>query len=305
MYGGFTEAGDYTSRNSLWLAAVSDLLAGAGGAAWQLVHPSRAVLDSQSLLTTPLTTLLPNASSFGVESLEHSPGPRSAGGSWILDEWLYVFGGAFKTEGGPLMADLWRWNVRTGAGWTLVAGSVIPDDPAPLRQHPSARMVPTCWASPGQLWLFGGQAPTGEWLGDLWRFDVTGALWTLMQPTGEAPRGRSGAVSFSTAGRLWLYGGVLEQLVVDDMYHYDIARNAWATVIAPSRNDSVQRPIYSQLGAPNDVTALVIPTPAARALGAGFSMSAAGADPQFWLLGGSSAYNLYWNDVWAFKCYCK
>ncbi len=125
MYGGFNQSGEYTSANTLYSVPVSSLSGVTPQPAWQLLHPSASVLAMQNILITPIAQLLPSASWFNVTSLSYSPGPRYGGCSWMVGDEMYIFGGVFKLMGGPMMADMWRWNVRTGAGWTLIAGKCI------------------------------------------------------------------------------------------------------------------------------------------------------------------------------------
>ncbi len=61
--------------------------------AWTLMHPSAEVVANQDILRTPMSELLPNATWFNITSLDYSPGPRTGGSSWVVNNMLYVFGG--------------------------------------------------------------------------------------------------------------------------------------------------------------------------------------------------------------------
>ncbi len=57
-------------------------------------------------------------------------------------------------------------------GWSLIAGSVLPDDASLSGTYPSARVSATTWSSGTDLYLYGGAARAGATSGmsDFWRF---------------------------------------------------------------------------------------------------------------------------------------
>jgi hypothetical protein len=176
----------------------------------------------------------------GVSSATNLPGGRHVEGSWYTAaRGLESFGGygydSANTFKGDLN-DLWRF---AGGAWTWLGGSSsINQLSVPGTMGVAA---PTNWPgardtfassvdSAGRAWVFGGIGcdgatcnSTGNYLGDLWRWDGTSWTWmsgsslanetptygTLGVPAAtNQPGGRytDGAVDQST-GVLWIFGG--------------------------------------------------------------------------------------------------
>jgi len=227
--------------------------------------------------------------------------------------------------------------ILTAAGeWTWAGGANVPGQagvygalsvPA-IGNIPAARTAATGWTDrEGNLWLFGGSAPTvgggcaithalcwggaSQNLNDLWKFDGSEWAWmggsnssnqsgvygTLGQSNpGNVPGARWGAVSWSDAqGRFWLFGGNgydsagnVGQL--NDLWKYSDGQWTWM-----GGSNLVNQPgVYATKGAP-------APTnyPGAR------SGAVAFADPSgnVWLFGGQGCDSTAncggaLNDLW-------
>lgn len=168
----------------------------------------------------------------GVAAPGNSPGARMQAGSWSDPAgggWLYGGDGYAETDGRGMLGDLWRWD---GRNWTWASGSGELHQAAvygtkgvgAAENRPGARNAPATWRTPnGDLWLFGGQSPTGHTMNDLWRWDGTSWTWVSGSNSGGSqgsygtkgvptssnePGARLSAASWSDPqGNLWLFGG--------------------------------------------------------------------------------------------------
>jgi hypothetical protein len=171
----------------------------------------------------------------GVAASTNVPGARLDLVSWTDQSGnFWIFGGSgYAASGTGNLNDLWMYNPTVNE-WTWESGSNTVNAPgvygtlgvAAANNVPGARYGSVSWTdSSGNLWLFGGNIPSGS-SNDLWSFSPSTDEWTWMggSQTGTAagtygtlgvvnasnvPGGRMNAVSWiDSGGRLWLFGGL-------------------------------------------------------------------------------------------------
>lgn len=178
----------------------------------------------------------------GVYGTMGVPSPANTpGGRWCYTSWkdnagnLWLFGGieAMNVIFMGFYNDLWKYDITTNQ-WTWMSGSSSPNPQGVYGTlcSPAASNVPggrgetrSCWTdSCGNFWLLGGRDLSFAVYNDLWRYEVATGIWTWVsgdntpnQPgvygtitvssPANKPGGRMGAVSWSNASGLWLFGG--------------------------------------------------------------------------------------------------
>jgi hypothetical protein len=124
----------------------------------------------------------------------------------------------------------------------------IPTCPPPIGDTPGGSQYSSTWTdNNGNLWLLTGVGFTSTtspllsnlpgYFNELWEFTGTGNyggscgnLWTLVTPSGPAPLGRWGAVTWTdpATGHLWLFGGQDGFLAfANDLWEFNIATKTW------------------------------------------------------------------------------
>lgn len=266
----------------------------------------------------------------GQPAAENTPGGRQFAVTWY-DAYgtLWLFGGTgYDAAGTPTnFNDLWQFTPATGQ-WTWMSGSNAGNTPgvygasgvAATTSFPGARGGAVSWIdASGNLWLFGGYAPSSSGaatlFNDLWRYTPSTGQWAWMAGTSQTntagsygtmgtasaaniPGARQHAVAWvDNVGSLWLFGGqgydavrALGQL--NDLWKYDPTRRQWTWVAGAKAIDGTGT--YGTLGAGN-----VANVPGARS-GATAWSDGAGA---FWLFGGVGRGSLLsgqgqLNDLW-------
>ncbi|KAI8927747.1 hypothetical protein BC831DRAFT_503807 [Entophlyctis helioformis] len=71
-------------------------------------------------------------------------------------------------------------------------------------------------------------------LGDFWSYNFATQAWSLLTPTNSAnarPAARSGHYSWVSNGLLYIYGGVVRNSAVRDMWRYSPITNAWTQLL--------------------------------------------------------------------------
>eukprot|EP00299_Pterocystis_sp_00344_P017414 c8723_g1_i1.p1 GENE.c8723_g1_i1~~c8723_g1_i1.p1 ORF type:complete len:915 (-),score=205.97 c8723_g1_i1:18-2600(-) len=187
-----------------------------------------------------------------------SPPARLRHATALVSGRLFVFGGQKGEQGGPLAdmwaIDLTNSNrmwtqvsvvgdligisstagLAFGAMGVLIGGRTDAGDTADVWEVvmdtrtwkkvktvgdlPERRMMHSGNVIDGKLWVFGGQSPTGQKLGDMWEFDLEESIWTLHTPTAvvtvdsagaytcggiDSEEGESAGVVSSEGGVLW------------------------------------------------------------------------------------------------------
>lgn len=202
----------------------------------------------------------------GLSSVNNMPGsrvnPLSVKGP---DEKIFVIGGlGYSSLSGDLalnsMDDFWQYDISTNE-WVWLRGQKegyfvpqygVKGIPNPSN-HPGPRSNYATWSDKeGNLWLFGGVG----WLhnednmetNDLWKYNSQTNNWTwvkgdtLRYSTGyygtkgaasdnNLPSVRVDAQSWTdTAGRLWLFGGSSNGLLLSDLWVFTPSTNQWMWV---------------------------------------------------------------------------
>jgi gliding motility-associated-like protein len=233
--------------------------------------------------------------------------------SWTTpDGILWLYGGA---NGGSYYNDLWKFDPATGM-WTWMHGApgmyVAPlygTQGVPAGGNtPGGRKCYSSWTDNcGNLWLFGGRvgASSGD-ANDIWKFDLTGNMWTWMggppsvnaggangsicqANTGFIPCSRwaNSASCSDPTGRFWQFGGrdYFSATAWNDLWVYNPYNAQFSCVkgigngVSPTQFGTMQQGISSNM-------------PPERYAGAGWSDLAGNV----WMFGGSG----YRNDMWKF-----
>ena len=135
-----------------------------------------------------------------LSSKECWPSARIGHSSIAFAHQLWVFGGG--TSISPLN-NLWRYDIE-GRSWTQLPNS---GSWPRVRGWHSAVVD----AARGELFVFGGRDLTsgGDYLSDLWKFDVKELIWTQLQPaSGSWPQVRyQHSAILDAFGDMWLFAG--------------------------------------------------------------------------------------------------
>ena len=116
--------------------------------------------------------------------------------AWIDGLGLVVAGGR---SGAKVLDDLWAYDPNANAWRTLATTGPRP----PARGGSCAAM-----RLDGRLWITGGRAANGTYIGDTWSYDPGPSTWTKQTILGAGPGARDGAACWWTSdGALALYGG--------------------------------------------------------------------------------------------------
>ncbi|KAK2941564.1 hypothetical protein BLNAU_23527 [Blattamonas nauphoetae] len=105
------------------------------------------------------------------------PEPRTDCAHWMIDEKLYIWGGASATS---LLSDLWVLDFEQQEWTKMTQSSTIP----------SPRQAPSIVTDGSTIYLFGGRSRRAL-QNDLWKLVISGntGTWMLIEqnPTGTAP----------------------------------------------------------------------------------------------------------------------
>jgi N-acetylneuraminic acid mutarotase len=175
----------------------------------------------------------------------------------------------------------------------------------------------------GNLWMFGGGGPGNSGVGglfsDLWRYNVSTALWAWMSGAdtlgaqsvygtlgtpgaGNVPSAREGGASWiDGAGNLWLFGGGgfdstgHEDLGLSDLWRFSPSTGLWTWMNGPTTGNMVG--LYGTQGTPAPAN-----VPGGRTALVSFKDSAG----NFWLFGGAGFDsvgngNSSLNDLWRYS----
>jgi N-acetylneuraminic acid mutarotase len=249
-----------------------------------------------------------------------SPGGRKYPATWTdLSGNLWLFGGDGWTYTFPnapqpiILNDMWEYTgtQNYSGSFTNLWSAVTPAGPVPV-----ARTGAVTWTSAaGELWLFGGQDGSLNFLNDLWKYNISSKVWTQVGGflifnqkgiyTGVTPfpGSRWGAnARLDSSGTVWLFGGQgydkngTTPGLLNDLWNYNIATGQWTWISITGTDTINQTGSYGTLG-----------TPAVSNFPGGRETSAAWLDASgnFWLFGGfdldSKGSPAALNDLWEFK----
>ncbi len=254
------------------------------------------------------------------------PGSRYEAASWTDSAGnLWLFGGQGKGPSGTSdFSDLWEFN-SIAKEWTWVAGSSVVNAAGvygtlgtpSTSNAPGARMGAVAWTDgSGNLWLFGGEAPNGQPLNDLWEFQPSAKTWTWVSgsdvanaaavygtqgapASGNVPGARWGSSGWiGSNGNLWLFGGSDSLFLSDlnDLWEFNPATKYWAWV-SGTNGHGIEAGVYGTEGLDSSAN-----TPGSR----GLAVSWADKSGNLWLFGGqgygsSASLNGDLGDLWKFN----
>jgi hypothetical protein len=116
--------------------------------------------------------------------------------AWIDGLGLVV---AVGRSGTKVLDDLWAYDPNANAWRTLTTSGSRP----PARSGSCSTL-----SADGRLWITGGRAANGTYLGDTWSYDPGPSKWAKQTVIGAGPEARDGAACWWTSdGALALYGG--------------------------------------------------------------------------------------------------
>ncbi|KAJ6627112.1 hypothetical protein B0H10DRAFT_2210524 [Mycena sp. CBHHK59/15] len=156
------------------------------------------------------------------------PSPRVGHASALVSNVLIVWGGDTKTDPKSKPTDkqddsLYLLNLMSRE-WTRV--TVYGPSPAGRYGHA------VTMAGGSKFIVFGGQVD-GEFLNDLWSFDLNSlrarATWELCEPTSaERPAQRTGHACITFENRIIIFGGTDGQYHYNDTWTFDLTTRKWA-----------------------------------------------------------------------------
>lgn len=274
--------------------------AGSGGA----ISPASATVNSGSTTTFTLTP----RSGYAINAVTGCGGQLAGN----------VFTTAAVTASCSITASF-------AAAFTWVSGSNLVGAPAVYgsqgvaasTNNPGARYGFATWTdASGNMWLFGGSAPTGL-TSDLWKYVVASGQWIWMggpkvagtsgsygtqgvAAASNAPGGRGWAVSWTDgSGNLWLWGGNGVDATgtsgyLNDLWRYSISTGLWTW---ESGSSSAGAPtVFGTQGVATTTT-----VPGARFLSMGWTDSAG----NLWLFGGRGHSGVVYfgplNELWKYS----
>ena len=207
----------------------------------------------------------------GADTSTNPPAKRLAASSWTDSSgnfWLFGGSGVDSAGNSGDFNDLWEF-VPASNAWTQVSGDKLTGKtttpvygtlgtPA-AANNPGDRDSAVSWTDgSGNLWLFGGENATYEFLNDLWEFTPSTKEWVWMggndnstapanlrgQPgvygtlgsfaSGNIPGGRQGSASWTDKnGNFWLFGGYGVDSIIywgylSDLWEFNPITNQWA-----------------------------------------------------------------------------
>ncbi|WAC39020.1 kelch repeat-containing protein [Pedobacter sp. SL55] len=259
----------------------------------------------------------------GEAAASNRPGARQSPVAWTNGGKLYLFGGYGLTEGIAInyLNDLWEYDPATN-NWTWLKGEKEHNQPGiygvkgtyDASNQPGARTAALTWVVNGKVYLFGGggygvSSGLGP-LNDLWEYDTATNQWKWLKGSDNSnasgiygsigvghvnntPSGRSLGVACTLNDKLYLFGGLANANLYNDLWMYDLALNTWTWLKGSSSTNQLST--YGVQG-----TAAAANTPGARR-----SLVAWAANGKMYLFGGNGYANTATagalNDLWSYQ----
>jgi N-acetylneuraminic acid mutarotase len=150
------------------------------------------------------------------------PAPRWLHSACTIEGSLVIFGGVSYSD--IILGDVWVFRPGT-AQW--IRGNPVGTQILPREGHSAVVLKSS------EMYVFGGISYGQLPFNDLWKYEATKNLWTLLKPTGPTPppRWMHTAVRWETpqnTEKMIIFGGVTRQWIpLDDTWVYDVATNTW------------------------------------------------------------------------------
>lgn len=257
------------------------------------------------------------AGAMGVYSGTVTPGARDSVMTWKDGSgnfWLFGGAGTDSSAHSGGFNDVWEYNPTTNL-WANVSGSQLVDQSGG-GTDPSGRQAGMVWTdSAGNVWLFGGlgydtgSASSGVYLCDMWKFNMTTRVWSLVMACTHGDYDTFGAFTAANwppmraaastwtdgSGRLWMFGGQEGGAGYNDVWVFDPAQGQWAWMGGANTPDDPGHYGMKGSGATNNI-------PSAR-YGVATWKDAGG---KVWLFGGAQfdaaapSHQDFFDDLWVF-----
>ncbi len=136
---------------------------------------------------------------------------------------LWIFGGLGTS--GAALDDLWSYRLASGT-WERVSAA-----PGPKAR---ARHTAVWDTVAGEMLVYGGYRDQEGYTSEVWSYRPEDGRWTLREPNGPAPVGRSRhAAAWDAANRrMLIFGGFVGGVdYLGDLWAYEPARNAWTQLM--------------------------------------------------------------------------
>lgn len=212
------------------------------------------------------------------QSADTPPARQLAAACGLDKAYFVLFGGlgaeeeSQSTDGDSVLGDIWIFSIDSKQWFTL------DDFQTKIKAHknnqselPAARGDMAFWCNSGEtLTVFGGFGENETLHSDLWTFNLKTLQWQLSAQSESLPKdqsfvsyldyptARSGATTWTTGDRLFLWGGNIlpknarkKHLMigaVGDMWEYSLSTDTW-TYITGSKQLCRSAGVYGELGA--------------------------------------------------------
>lgn len=155
------------------------------------------------------------------------PLPREGHCAAYTPTTMLVFGGV--SYGYQPFNDVWSYSTVTNT-WEELSPNQPFKAPVP-RWMTSCAAVQAAMDAPAQLYVFGGVSQEYVPLNDLMKFDTESKTWSKVEAAaGFAPFPRMMHNMVWMGTRLYIFGGVANNIPFEDLAYYDMASNSWAEV---------------------------------------------------------------------------
>ncbi|CAG9318789.1 unnamed protein product [Blepharisma stoltei] len=147
-----------------------------------------------------------------------SPSARAYHTMETIEGYIYIFGGAYKDT---KLNDLWKFDPETETWESLSPNGVIP----------SARSHHASGSQGNVMFIFGGIDSSGQYLDDLYQFDVSSSTWKLISPSSDTlPSARYAACAVYSIPVLYIYGGQTSTYISNELWTYDSGSNTFTLI---------------------------------------------------------------------------
>ena len=180
--------------------------------------------------TTPPVTY-PVVATWRADTAANAPAARSFFSASTISNKIYYFGGNIDAFG---KNDLYSYDPSGSGAWANLS---TPTSGTP----PTARFGHTSVAIDNKLYIFAGAADPGE-QNSLYSYDPSAKKWTdLSVPTsGTAPSKRESHSAVAIEGKMYVFGGISNGNILNDLYSYDPSNKKWTNLSVPASGSAPQ-----------------------------------------------------------------